>query len=87
LSIQNQKENIANNYKPSVLLFADAGYNSTLIGQSYKNFGNSVGFNLSIPIYDGNQRQLQTTKNELALETNKAYKSNLNDNLNNNKNS
>jgi hypothetical protein len=25
LSIQNQKENIANNYKPSVLLFADAG--------------------------------------------------------------
>jgi outer membrane protein TolC len=60
LSIQNQKENI-NNYKPSVLLFADAGYNSTLIGQSYKNFG-SVGFNLSIPIYDGNQRQLQTTK-------------------------
>jgi outer membrane protein TolC len=62
LSIQNQKENIANNYKPSVLLFADAGYNSTLIGQSYKNFGNSVGFNLSIPIYDGNQRQLQTTK-------------------------
>jgi hypothetical protein len=24
LSIQNQKENIANNYKPSVLLFADA---------------------------------------------------------------
>jgi outer membrane protein TolC len=73
LSIQNQKENIANNYKPSVLLFADAGYNSTLIGQSYKNFGNSVGFNLSIPIYDGNQRQLQTT-NELALETNKAYK-------------
>jgi hypothetical protein len=39
LSIQNQKENIANNYKPSVLLFADAGYNSTLIGQSYKIFG------------------------------------------------
>jgi outer membrane protein TolC len=74
LSIQNQKENIANNYKPSVLLLADAGYNSTLIGQSYKNFGNSVGFNLSIPIYDGNQRKLQTTKNELALETNTAYK-------------
>lgn len=74
LSIQNQKENIANNYKPSVLLLADAGYNSTLIGQAYKNFGNSVGFNLSIPIYDGNQRKLQTTKNELALETNTAYK-------------
>jgi hypothetical protein len=56
------KENIANNYKPSVLLFRRWVYNSTLIGQSYKNFGNSVGFNLSIPIYDGNQRQLQTKK-------------------------
>jgi outer membrane protein TolC len=55
-------------------LLADAGYNSTLIGQSYKNFGNSVGVNLSIPIYDGNQRKLQTTKNKLALETNTAYK-------------
>jgi outer membrane protein TolC len=74
LSIQNQKENIANNYKPSVLLLADAGYNSTLIAQPYKNFGSSLGFNLSIPIYDGNQRKLQTTKNALALETSRAYK-------------
>jgi outer membrane protein TolC len=74
LSIQNQKENIANNYKPSVLLLADAGYNSTLIAQPDKNFGSSLGFNLSIPIYDGNQRKLQTTKNALALETSRAYK-------------
>jgi outer membrane protein TolC len=74
ISIQNQKENIANNYKPSVLLLADAGYNSTLIAQPYKNFGSSLGFNLSIPIYDGNQRKLQTTKNALALETSRAYK-------------
>jgi hypothetical protein len=35
LSIQNQGKHL-NNYKPSVLLFADAGYNSTLIGQSKK---------------------------------------------------
>jgi len=74
LSIENQKHNIANNYKPSLLLLADAGYNSTLTGQYYKNFGNSVGFNLSIPIYDGNQRKLQITKNKLASETNSAYK-------------
>jgi hypothetical protein len=61
LSIQNQKENIAN-YKPSVLLFADAGYNSTLIEHRIKNFGNSVGFNLSIPIYDGNQGNCKPQK-------------------------
>ena len=74
MSIQNQKQNIANNYKPSLLLLADAGYISTLTGQYYKNFGNSVGFNLSIPIYDGDQRKLQTTKNKLALQTSTAYK-------------
>lgn len=74
LSIENQKHTIANNYKPSLLLLADAGYSSTLTGQYYKNFGNSVGFNLSIPIYDGNQRKLQITKNKLASETNSAYK-------------
>jgi outer membrane protein TolC len=46
-------------------------YNSTLIGQSYKNFGNSVGFNLSIPIYEKNKAKPQK---KLALETNTAYK-------------
>lgn len=74
LSIQNQKQNIANNYKPSLLLLADAGYVSTITGQYHKNFGNSVGFNLSIPIYDGDQRKLQTIKNKLALQTSAAYK-------------
>jgi outer membrane protein TolC len=74
LTIQNQRQNIANTYKPSLSLLADAGYNSTLTVQPYKNFGFSFGFNLSIPLYDGNQRKLQIHKNELAQKTNIAYK-------------
>jgi hypothetical protein len=52
------------------------------MGQSIKNFGNSVGFNLSI-LFMMKSRKLQTTKNELALETNTAYKKQFDDNLNN----
>ena len=73
LSIENQKQNISNTYKPSLTLLADAGYMSTLKGQYYKHFGNSVGLNFSVPIYDGNQRKLQITKNKLASETNSGY--------------
>jgi outer membrane protein TolC len=75
LSISNQRQNIANTYKPSLSLLADAGYNSTLTIQPYKNFGFSFGFNLAIPLYDGHQRKLQISKNDLAQKTNIAYKS------------
>lgn len=73
LSIENQKQNSANAYKPSLVLLADVGYNSTLTGQYYNHFGNSIGLNFSVPIYDGNQRKLQITKNKLASETNSGY--------------
>lgn len=73
LSIENQKENISNAYKPSLALLADAGYMSTLKGQYYKNFGTAVGLSLSVPIYDGNQRKLQIAKNKLASKTNSGY--------------
>lgn len=46
LSIENQKQNIANTYKPSFTILADAGYISTLTGQYYKHFGSAVGLNL-----------------------------------------
>lgn len=78
LSIQNQRINISNNYKPVVSLLADAGYMSTFAFQPYKNFGVSVGFNVSIPIYDGDQRKMLIGKNDLAQKTNLAYKKQFN---------
>ena len=78
LKLQNQNKFIDYSYKPSLSLLGDAGYNSSFAYQAYKNFGFSVGLGLSIPIYDGNQRTLQHQKNDAALATNLAYKSNFN---------
>ncbi|RKR04984.1 outer membrane protein TolC [Flavobacterium sp. 90] len=76
LKIKNADKLIDNNYKPSLSVLGDAGYNSSFIYQGYKNFGFSVGLGLSIPIYDGNQRSLQHHKNSMALATNEGYTKN-----------
>jgi outer membrane protein TolC len=76
LKLQNQNKLIDNLYKPSLSLLGDAGYNSSFAYQAYKNFGFSVGLGLSIPIYDGNQKKLQHQKNDFAIATNLAYKTN-----------
>ena len=74
LKLQNQNKFIDFNYKPSISLLGDAGYNSSFAYQAYKNFGFSFGLGLSIPIYDGNQRILQHQKNEAGLATISAYR-------------
>ena len=76
LKILSDNKLINNNYKPSLSLLADAGYNSTFVHDAYKNFGFSVGMGMTIPIYDGHQRNLQLQKSNTALETVRAYKSN-----------
>ena len=70
LQLINQRANVDMGYRPKVRLFADAGYQSTFILSPYKNFGTNIGINLTIPIYDGHQRQLQYTK----LDITGAYK-------------
>jgi outer membrane protein TolC len=57
------------NYKPRINVFADAGYNSSLAYRPYKNFGTSVGINLSIPIYDGRQKRMQFSKIDIRERT------------------
>ena len=78
LKILNQNKLIDNRYKPALNLLSDAGYLSSFYTQGYKNFGFSVGLGLSIPIYDGNQRDLSHQKNQVALATNLDYKNNFN---------
>lgn len=76
LKIKNSNKLIDNNYKPSLSVLADAGYNSSFAYQGYKNFGASFGVGMTIPIYDGGQRNLQYQKNEVAMETINVYKTN-----------
>jgi len=78
LKILNQNKLIDNRYKPTLNLLSDVGYLSSFYSEGYKNFGFSVGLGLSIPIYDGNQRDLLHQKNQVALSTNIAYKNNFN---------
>lgn len=74
LLLKNNDEQIDLNYKPKISLYADAGYLSSFAYQSYKNFGTSVGINLSMPIYDGRQRKMQHDKIAIAEQTRQQYR-------------
>jgi len=69
LRIENDRLITKVQYRPKVNLFADAGYQSSLILTPYKNFGYSFGVNLTIPIFDGNQKQLQFSKLNIQQQT------------------
>jgi len=69
LRIENERSITRVQYLPKVNLFADAGYQSTFILKPYKNFGYNFGVNLTIPIYDGHQKQLQFSKLDIQQRT------------------
>ena len=69
LKLNNNKFLVDVSYKPRVNLFADAGFNSSLALNPYKNFGTSFGISAVIPIYDGKQKKLQYSKIAIAEKT------------------
>ncbi len=46
-------------YNPHLSWYADAGMEASQPNLIYRSFGNSIGLNLSIPIYDGHKRDLK----------------------------
>lgn len=74
LKNENLKQGIDLNYKPKLGVYANGGYNSSLILQPYKNFGTSVGFTFSVPIYDGQQRKMQINKLAISSNTISVYR-------------
>jgi outer membrane protein TolC len=74
LTLVNQQKTIDYSYKPKLNVYADAGYNSSLSFDPYKNFGASAGLNFSVPIYDGKQRRLKSLKIDIAERTRQQYK-------------
>ncbi|WP_025146718.1 TolC family protein [Pedobacter jeongneungensis] len=70
----NLKNSIDLNYKPKLGIYANGGYNSSLVLQPYKNFGASIGFTFSVPIYDGHQRKMQYDKLSLSSNTIAGYR-------------
>jgi len=73
LKLANDRLLINMTYRPKVNVYADGGYNSSLIYKSEKNFGASIGLTLNIPIYDGRQKKLQNAKIDLQEKT-RTYK-------------
>lgn len=74
LRIINKNSLLAYQYRPKFSLFADAGYQSTLTISPYKNLGFNAGINVTIPIYDGHQRQLQEQKLNIEERTRRLKK-------------
>lgn len=65
---------LALNYRPKLNVFTDAGYQSSLPKQAYKNFGWSAGLNLTIPIYDGGLKKLSTNQININQQTQSRYR-------------
>jgi len=65
----NQESAVGLNYTPKLGIYANGGYSSSLVLQPYKNFGASVGFTFSVPIYDGHQKKMQYNKLQLSART------------------
>jgi outer membrane protein TolC len=74
MKLVNSKTLVDFTYKPKINLLADGGYNSDFASQPYKNWGISVGFSFSLPVYDGGQRKLQYRKLSLEEDTRRTYK-------------
>jgi outer membrane protein TolC len=74
LRIDVQKKILEYQYKPKIGAYADAGYNSTLQVDPYKNFGFSVGVSLTIPIYDGHQKKMKLAQIDLQERTRQSNK-------------
>jgi outer membrane protein TolC len=74
LKLLNDKKTIDYSYRPKMNVYADAGYNSSLMYDFYKNFGAGLGLTLSVPIYDGKQRSMKYRKILLAERTRQGYR-------------
>jgi outer membrane protein TolC len=69
LRLANEKELVNFEYKPKIGAYTDAGYNSSLQNTPYKNFGVSAGVSLTIPLYDGRQKQMKLARIDIQERT------------------
>jgi len=74
LRLLNYRKLIDFNYKPKANIFADGGFETDFTSTPYKNFGTSIGFNITIPIYDGGVRKIQYRRLALQEETRLNYR-------------
>jgi outer membrane protein TolC len=76
LRIENEKAAIDVRYQLKINWFADAGFLTSTPWNLYQHFGYSAGINLSIPIYDGHQKNQEKQKLSLEENTRSSYRNN-----------
>lgn len=74
LKLRNNDALIDYSYKPKINAYVDGGYVTTFQEQYWKNFGTSIGLNVTVPIYDGRQRKMQHDKISIAERTRQGYR-------------
>jgi outer membrane protein TolC len=74
LRLANERTLIDYQYKPKIGAYTDAGYNSSMQFTPYKNFGFSLGVSLTVPIYDGRQKQMKYAQIDIRERTRQANK-------------
>jgi len=70
----NQHSLVNFSYKPKLSAFADAGYLSGYPYSLAKNLGTSFGLSVTVPIYDGRQKQMKMKKIDIAERTRTEYR-------------
>jgi outer membrane protein TolC len=76
LLILNEKSLVDRRYAPAVSWFADGGLVNNEPRYLYQNFGISAGLNITLPVFDGNQRKINYDKFRIREETRKNYQEN-----------
>jgi|WetSurSiteA1Bulk_404760.scaffolds.fasta_scaffold03342_5 outer membrane protein TolC len=69
MRLANERNALEIKYRPKINWFADAGVLTSSLNNFYKHFGYSVGASLSVPIYDGRQKDLESRKISLYENT------------------
>jgi outer membrane protein TolC len=75
LKLANERIALDIKYKPKINWFADAGFLTSTPENFYRHFGLSFGATLSVPIYDGQQKNLETRKLSISENTISNYRS------------
>ncbi len=74
LKFRNSDALIDYTYKPKINGYVDGGYVTAFPSDFYKNFGVSIGLNITVPIYDGKQRKMQHDKIGISERTRQGYR-------------
>lgn len=82
LDLENQQKIFEVKYYPQVSVFLNAGLNAMDISDIQRKFGMSAGINFSLPLLDGNQKDITRQQSYLSEQTLSQYKDYLAGNIN-----